>query len=311
MSKRKREEDTPGYETFPLIPSVTPSQDPKCENDAVNQIAKLAFLRARYSDMKLICGDEVFYAHKPIVCPQSDYFGRACSSGFKEAAEPFQFPDKEPGQMRKILEYLYTGTYTLNFELSTVHSKGHLPSQGGSAKGQSNVVLPSESSAGPSKPRLYVQTSSTTASTSEEGSGYDFEASCIANQSYFHVCMFAEADYFQVDGLKQTSKRFFRRSFASSQNKTLKKEIIQETLEELYSNRCDYQQLKEIAIARRVQLLRFPDTKNDSLLSPKITQDFPDFAHDLCTALIELADQPISVPKTPKGGAKPAIERSS
>ncbi|CEJ55321.1 hypothetical protein PMG11_01585 [Penicillium brasilianum] len=338
MSKRKREEDTPEYESFPLIPSVTPSQDSQCENDAVHQIAERALLSAQFSDMTLLCRDGVLYAHKLIVCPQSEYFGRACSSRLKDATEPFQFLDKEPALMRKVLEYLYTGDYTLDFQESTGHSKGHPPSQGGSAKGQPDVVLPSESSIEPSKLRLIVHESSTTVAgqglemgkrlcepstgstqsavsasvnldagegSGEEGSDHDFAAFCIANPAYFHVRMFAEADYFLIDGLKQTSKRLLRRSLVSS----IQKEItIHEAIEELYSNRCDYRELKEVAILKLVKILRDPMIKNDSLVSSKIGQFIPDFALDLCTALMKVADQP-NVPRTRWAGS--AIQRSS
>jgi hypothetical protein len=151
----------------------------------------------------------------------------------------------------------------------------------------------------------------------EEGSDYDegeyddFGDLCIANPAYFHVCMFAEASYFLIDGLKRLSKRLFRKSFALNMNE----DIIQETIEELYSDRfdhCDYQELKEVAIPELVKLLSNPNIKNNSLMSFELRLDFPDFAQDLCTAVIAVADQPIDNPETPnRGAARPAIEHSS
>lgn len=34
-----------------------------------------------YSDLKILCGDEVFSVHKAIICPRSEFFSTACSWG--------------------------------------------------------------------------------------------------------------------------------------------------------------------------------------------------------------------------------------
>ncbi|KAJ5389422.1 uncharacterized protein N7496_000490 [Penicillium cataractarum] len=299
MSKRKLEEDSPGFDNFPPLLSVTPSPDPKYVNDAVNQIAKLAFLSARYSDMKLICGDEVLHAHKLIVCPQSKYFYRACSSGFKEATEPFQFPDKEPALMKKVLEYLYTGTYTVYFKQSNAHHKVYASSLGSSVMGQSNAVEMRRHLFEPFP--ISTQWAAATSVNVDAGQGpndggsdNDFTASCLRNAAYFHARMFAEADYFLIGDLRQKAKNLFSNLFAFN----MRKEIIQEAVEELYSHRGNYQELKEIAIGKLVKLLRDPNIKNDSLLSLDFMKSVPEFEHDLCAALIQLADQPLDVLET-------------
>lgn len=231
--------------------------------------------------------------------------------------------------MKKVLEYLYTGRYTVNFKQSNGNNKVHAPSLGSSVMGQSNGLRPSESSVEPSGPGPYEQESSTTTTmpefetrrrlfepfpvstqwatatsvnvdagegSSEGGSENDFVATCIKNAAYFHARMFAEADYFLISSLKQMAKRLFSDLFAFNK----RKEIIQETVEELYSNRGDYQELKEIAIRKLVKLLRDPNIKNDSLLSLDFMKSVPEFEHDLCAALIQLADQPLDVLETPK-----------
>ena len=40
-------------------------------------------LSSEYSDLKIICKDKIFPAHKLLVCPRSKYFHRACFAGFK------------------------------------------------------------------------------------------------------------------------------------------------------------------------------------------------------------------------------------
>lgn len=41
------------------------------------------YLSETYSDMKIVCGDETFHAHRAIVCPQSPFFDKALSGGFQ------------------------------------------------------------------------------------------------------------------------------------------------------------------------------------------------------------------------------------
>jgi hypothetical protein len=40
-------------------------------------------LNCRFSDLTIVCRDKVFPAHRVVVCPQSDYFARACEGEFK------------------------------------------------------------------------------------------------------------------------------------------------------------------------------------------------------------------------------------
>ena len=46
------------------------------------------YLSEKHSDMKIVCGTKTFPAHKAIVCPQSEYFDKACSGKFRVCDMP-------------------------------------------------------------------------------------------------------------------------------------------------------------------------------------------------------------------------------
>ncbi|PYH75380.1 hypothetical protein BO82DRAFT_379613 [Aspergillus uvarum CBS 121591] len=70
------------------------------------------YLNPKYSDLSIRCGDEVFPAHQNIIGPQSKYFEVTCDSSFKESYGEIILEDRDPGPVKKALEFLYTGDYT-------------------------------------------------------------------------------------------------------------------------------------------------------------------------------------------------------
>ena len=41
------------------------------------------YLNLKYSDLRILCGSEIFPAHRCIVCPRSGFFAGACDSEFQ------------------------------------------------------------------------------------------------------------------------------------------------------------------------------------------------------------------------------------
>ncbi|KAF5685942.1 kelch 4 [Fusarium circinatum] len=72
------------------------------------------FKTGDYSDFVIICGKTRHKVHKAIICPRSDFFKAACTSGFKEAQTgEVELPDDEPLAVSMMIEYLYHQTYTI------------------------------------------------------------------------------------------------------------------------------------------------------------------------------------------------------
>ncbi|KAF5856796.1 hypothetical protein ETB97_006724 [Aspergillus alliaceus] len=92
-------------------------------------------LNSDYSDLEITCGGKSFPAHRLVVCPRSEYFKRACNGNLKapvihpliarwtEIVTPLwdqgaeesiiNLNDKSPVLVEKVLEFLYTGNYTI------------------------------------------------------------------------------------------------------------------------------------------------------------------------------------------------------
>lgn len=71
------------------------------------------FKSGEYHDLTIRSGDRSWKVHRAIICPQSKYFTKACSGGFKEAeTREIVLEGDEPVLVDMMLHYLYTGLYT-------------------------------------------------------------------------------------------------------------------------------------------------------------------------------------------------------
>lgn len=207
--------------------------------------------------------------------------------------------------MKKVLEYLYTGDYTLNFKRPVIcgSSTGSTPHSDQTNKDQSAVVTHPASSAsiasnktepgsqantpiskGPSAQLQHESSpsgSEITSGTTIRRASDEFTARCIANPAYFHARMYAEADYFLIDELKRKACW----GFHSVLRPELKKETLEETLTEIYSGRANYIDLKLLAVRTIVAHLRNPAYRNVALWSSKFIESMPELAIDTCKAL--------------------------
>lgn len=100
---------------------------------------------------------------------------------------------------------------------------------------------------------------------------------------YFHVRMYGEADYFMIDDLKSKAEVHFCASFMSSPER----ESFAETIEELYSTRANYQELRQVAIEMIVGNL--PNLRNGhtSVITSELMKSIPDFTYDLFQATLD------------------------
>ncbi|RHZ66426.1 hypothetical protein CDV55_107178 [Aspergillus turcosus] len=155
--------------------AVAPSES---DDEVTRQMETLLlsnFLNPKYSDKTIKCDDEVFPAHRNIICPQSKYFEVACDGRFKEGDEPIRLDGQDPTLVKKTLEFLYTGNYTYEGPPKDPETE---PTE-----------LLSENEA---------ETSMATPQTGD---------------AYFHAQMYARGVYFQIDALKSKAKQCFKESF--------------------------------------------------------------------------------------------------
>ncbi|PKX97673.1 BTB/POZ domain-containing protein [Aspergillus novofumigatus IBT 16806] len=154
------------------------------ENEAAVKAKGLVdsqFLNPAYSDLSIICGDKVFPAHRIIVCPQSIYFENACKAKFEGDKGEIEINDRDATLVEKMLQFVYTGDYTCDTppETGELVTATHL---------------------------------SPTVDAKEK------TAQMIAPDSHFHAQMYAQGDYFQIEGLKAKVKERFEKTFLNTAN---------------------------------------------------------------------------------------------
>ncbi|KAN0074894.1 BTB/POZ fold [Elaphomyces granulatus] len=251
---------------FSPIPSESQGLRSAVDEEMQSLLSSL-YLNPKYSDLTIICGTEAFSAHRNIVCSRSAYFARACDGEFKEASSrEIKLPDREPVLVKKTLEFLYTGDYTpegyefMSYTTSEAGTKTppSEPQDGLPANG------PSPDGSQPRMNKLFGEQA--------------LSLSC------FHVLMYVEADYFQVDRLKALAKEKFCASFMDKPDR----KSFQAAVVEVYRSTPEYDRgLKDVVIAstrNNLATLRnwwYPVLNNDLLRS------VPEFAVDLCIATLD------------------------
>ncbi|KAJ5398963.1 hypothetical protein N7465_009452 [Penicillium sp. CMV-2018d] len=71
-------------------------------------------LNPKYSDLTIVCANEVYAVHKCIVCTRSDFFAKACDGTFQEASTDTVILHEEPALVHEMIEYFYTLDYLVN-----------------------------------------------------------------------------------------------------------------------------------------------------------------------------------------------------
>lgn len=128
--------------------------------------------------------------------------------------------------------------------------------------------------------------------------------------NYRRVRLYAEADYFMIDDLKQKMREEFRRSFLpygpnGPLSVSVRDEVNYDTFEdiigELYSTRTktDYQELRKVAIDNIKECLLHLRSGDIPIMDPDLLKDHPDFTHDLCVATL---NKYVVEPKPVTGG---------
>ncbi|KAL5333676.1 BTB/POZ protein [Aspergillus crustosus] len=278
-------------------PQPSNRPDGKAHEYLLDLIASL-HLNSDYSDIKIVCKGRTLPAHKLVVCSRSEYFKRACFGGFKETQEPICLDNTDPVLIERVLEFLYTGKYTLghltpeardpqldsdteraNESLITSTSEGHAPNQLASNEEEAAGEIIEHSSKNTAQDPLDENYPS-----DQEGAmdpNIDPWAKC--HPCYFHMRIFGEADYFMINDLKDIAKEQFCTSFMECSERDLFAEIIKE----LYSDRANYQGLRTLAIEVVVNNLPSLRKGFSPVIDSELLEVVPNFAVDLCLATMD------------------------
>jgi hypothetical protein len=189
--------------------------------------------------------------------------------------------------MEKVLEYFYTGDYTLKSgpgRYQGASCSKTIKGQRSTSSADRPIVLVDNSSFPASVGLSQSTSSSHVPAGSNEG---DLEPSPSKNPALFHARMYGEGDYLLVEGLKTKAQA----NFTTDLTKSLTKEdpktaALDETMEELYSTRANYYSLRSIAIRQIVENIHVVSVKHGVPLR-KSMKSIPDFAFDLCMALMK------------------------
>ncbi|KAJ5805830.1 uncharacterized protein N7503_003432 [Penicillium pulvis] len=112
---------------------------------------------------------------------------------------------------------------------------------------------------------------------------------------YQNVRLYAEADYFMIDDLKQKMMEGFRRSFlpygpddppSASLCDLIDDDDFEDVIKEIYSTRADYQELRKVAIDNIKESLLHLWAGEYRIISSRLLKLNPDFTHDLCVATL-------------------------
>ncbi|KAG5926582.1 hypothetical protein E4U42_003147 [Claviceps africana] len=77
-----------------------------------DNVNKLLWNAKKFTDYKIVCDGKTIPVHKAILCSASLIFDAACSGNFKETDGTYHVQDFPLYAVRRMLEYIYTGTYS-------------------------------------------------------------------------------------------------------------------------------------------------------------------------------------------------------
>ncbi|TLS22468.1 uncharacterized protein PpBr36_09905 [Pyricularia pennisetigena] len=76
--------------------------------DALKQLR----LSGDYSDMTIICGDDLYHAHKALLCPRSKYFERTFKSEMQEShSSQVDLSGHNPEAVKLVIDFFYLSDY--------------------------------------------------------------------------------------------------------------------------------------------------------------------------------------------------------
>lgn len=241
---------------------------------------------------------------------------------FQETDHPISLNEKDPILIEKLLEFLYMGNYTTpcpTYSSETTQAdEGDVPNVDRQPAGDLSRELQAESGAtdeadvhigecfyetvteslekNPGRlmhaPQMNEKSSITdggcpgdATEQEDEGRITDPAIDPLVNchPCYFHVRIYGEADYFMISDLKSKAEKHFCASFMNSPER----ESFAEIMEEVYSTRANYQELRQLAIKMIVDNLPLLRKRPTPVITSELMKSVPDFTYDLLQATLD------------------------
>ncbi|CEJ59228.1 hypothetical protein PMG11_07859 [Penicillium brasilianum] len=227
----------------------------------------------------------------------SRYFKAAFHGKFRESCGCLTLTDKDPILVEKVFQYLYTGNYSVDPDKEETGEISSDDSENSSLDGkpafrQWKRVPKKRKRFGVRKMiNFFTMGARPKKRTALDGRLFHCPA-------YFHLRMYAEADYFMIDELKVKAEAEFCQSFENLLTIELifKKEYaakfaISKIINELYNRRGNYGVLREMVL--ELMLNNMPGLRQTIFMSPMegccFLSSHPEFGADLCWGMMEKA----------------------
>lgn len=153
--------------------------------------------------------------------------------------------------LKKVLQFLYTGDYDLE---------------------SLKEPLESSSDDDPNYPKTKLEVYSKI-----------LKKTGVSTSCHFHVLMYVQADYFQIDRLKERAKKYLQASFKNCPDRKSFEEII----EEVYNSTPKFdQQTRDTVVELITSDLRYLRQGDEPMLDYGFLKHLPAFAADLSRSVI-------------------------